>query len=113
MNMSDSKRDELTTHDVQTRCAQHVDTNNLARGQLAIRANGARERKRRGGGCAGEVGSGWPGVGAAARGTRGAATAAGEGRTGAGAQKRGRRRRPPPPPPGRGKGPPPGKVRGE
>ena len=40
MNMSDSKRDELTTHDVQTRCAQRADTNDLARGQRAIRANG-------------------------------------------------------------------------
>jgi hypothetical protein len=39
MNMSDSKRDELTTHDVQTWCAQRADTNDLARGQRAIRAN--------------------------------------------------------------------------
>ena len=43
MNMSDSKRDELTTHDVQTRCAQRVDTNDLACGQRAIRANGTRQ----------------------------------------------------------------------
>ena len=43
MNMSDSKRDELTTYDVQTRCAQRVDTNDLARGQRAIRANGTRQ----------------------------------------------------------------------
>ena len=43
MNMSDSKRDELTTHDVQTRCAQRADTNDLARGQHAIRANGMRQ----------------------------------------------------------------------
>ena len=46
MNMSDSKRDELTTHDVQTRCAQRADTNDLARGQRAIRANGTRQRVR-------------------------------------------------------------------
>jgi hypothetical protein len=38
--MSDSKRDELTTHDVQKRCARRADTNDLARGQRAIRANG-------------------------------------------------------------------------
>ena len=44
MNMSDSKRDELTTHDVQTRCAQRADTNDLARGQRAIRVNGTRQR---------------------------------------------------------------------
>jgi hypothetical protein len=44
--MSDSKRDELTTHDVQTRCAQHADTNDLARGQCAIRANGTRQGAR-------------------------------------------------------------------
>jgi hypothetical protein len=43
MNMSDSKRDELTKHDVQTRCAQRADTNDLARGQRAIRANGMRQ----------------------------------------------------------------------
>jgi hypothetical protein len=49
MNMSDSKRDELTTHDVQTRCAQCADTNDLARGQRVIRAthaNGTRQRVR-------------------------------------------------------------------
>jgi hypothetical protein len=46
MNMSDSKQDELTTHDVQTRCAQHADTNDLARGQRAIRANGTRQGAR-------------------------------------------------------------------
>jgi hypothetical protein len=46
MNMSDYKRDELTTHDVQTRCAQRADTNDLARGQLAIRANGTRQGAR-------------------------------------------------------------------
>jgi len=46
MNMSDSKRDELTTHDVQTRCAQRADTNDLARGQRAIRANGTRQGAR-------------------------------------------------------------------
>jgi hypothetical protein len=40
MNMSNSKQDELTTHDVQTRCAQRADTNDLARGQRGIRANG-------------------------------------------------------------------------
>jgi hypothetical protein len=44
--MSDSKRDELTTHDVQTRCAQRVDTNDLARGQRAIRMNGMRQGTR-------------------------------------------------------------------
>jgi hypothetical protein len=38
--MSDSKRDELTTHDVQTRCAWRADTNDLACRQRAIRANG-------------------------------------------------------------------------
>ena len=31
MNMSDSKRDELTTHDVQTRCAQRADNARYAR----------------------------------------------------------------------------------
>ena len=46
MNMSDSKRDELRTHDVQTRCAQRVDTNDLARGQRVIRANGTRQDAR-------------------------------------------------------------------
>jgi hypothetical protein len=46
MNMSDSKRDELTTHDVQTRCAQRADTNDSAREQRAIRANGTRQRVR-------------------------------------------------------------------
>jgi hypothetical protein len=46
MNMSDSKRGELTTHDVQTRCAQRADTNDLARGQHAIRANGMRQGVR-------------------------------------------------------------------
>ena len=46
MNMSDSKRDELTTHDVQTRCAQRADTNDLARGQHVIRANGTRQGAR-------------------------------------------------------------------
>ena len=46
MNMSDSKRDELTTHDVQTRCAQRADTNDLARGQHATHANGTRQRVR-------------------------------------------------------------------
>ena len=46
MNMSDSKRDELTTHDVQTRCAQRADTNDLARGQRAIRANDTRQGAR-------------------------------------------------------------------
>jgi hypothetical protein len=44
--MSDSKRDELTTHDVQTRCAQRADTNDLARGQRVIRANGTRQGAR-------------------------------------------------------------------
>jgi hypothetical protein len=44
--MSDSKRDELTTHDVQTRCAQRADTNDLARGQRAICANGTRQGAR-------------------------------------------------------------------
>jgi hypothetical protein len=43
MNMSDSKRNELTMHDVQTRCAQRANTNDLARGQRAIRANGMRQ----------------------------------------------------------------------
>jgi hypothetical protein len=62
-------------------------------------------------GCAGEVGPGWSGAGAAARGTRGAALAAGEGRA-CGALEHGRRRRPPPPPPGRGKGAPPGRGNG-
>jgi hypothetical protein len=46
MNMSDSKRDELTTHDVQTRCAQRADTNDLARGQHTIHANGTRQGAR-------------------------------------------------------------------
>jgi hypothetical protein len=46
MNMSDSKRDELTTHDVQTRCAQRADTNDLVRGQRATRANGTRQGAR-------------------------------------------------------------------
>jgi hypothetical protein len=46
MNMSDSKRDELTTHDVQTRCAQRADTNDLAREQHVIRMNGTRQRVR-------------------------------------------------------------------
>jgi hypothetical protein len=46
MNMSDSKLGELTTHDVQTRCAQRADTNDLARGQRAIRANGTRQGVR-------------------------------------------------------------------
>jgi hypothetical protein len=46
MNMSDSKRDELTTHDVQTRCVQCADTNDIARGQRAIRANGMRQGAR-------------------------------------------------------------------
>jgi hypothetical protein len=46
MNMSDSKRDELMTHDVQTRCAQRADTNDLACGQRAIRANGTRQGAR-------------------------------------------------------------------
>ena len=46
MNMSDSKRDELRTHDVQTRCAQRADTNDLARGQRAIRVNGTRQGVR-------------------------------------------------------------------
>ena len=41
--MGDSKRDELTTHGVQTRCAQRADTNDLARGQ---RANGTRQCAR-------------------------------------------------------------------
>jgi hypothetical protein len=41
--MSDYKRDELTTHDLQTRCAQRADTNDLASGQRAIRANGTRQ----------------------------------------------------------------------
>jgi hypothetical protein len=44
--MSDSKRDELTTHDVQTRCARRANTNDLARGQRAIRANGTRQGAR-------------------------------------------------------------------
>jgi hypothetical protein len=50
MNMSDSKLDELTTHDVQTRCAQRAETNDLARERHAARrathANGARQRVR-------------------------------------------------------------------
>jgi hypothetical protein len=46
MNMSDTKRDKLTTHDVQTRCAQRADTNDLARGQRAIHANGKRQDAR-------------------------------------------------------------------
>jgi hypothetical protein len=46
MNMSDSKLDELTTHDVQTRCAQRVETNDLAHGQRAIRTNGTRQGAR-------------------------------------------------------------------
>jgi hypothetical protein len=46
MNMSDSKRDKLTTHDVQTQCAQRADTNDLAHGQCAIRANGTRQGAR-------------------------------------------------------------------
>jgi hypothetical protein len=46
MNMSDSKRDELTTHDVQTRCAQRADTNDLAHGQRAIHANGTPQGAR-------------------------------------------------------------------
>jgi hypothetical protein len=46
MTMSDSKRDELTTHDVQTRCAQRADTNDLAHGQHTIRANGTRQGAR-------------------------------------------------------------------
>ena len=53
MNMSDSKRDELTTHDVQTRCAQRADTNDLARNtrerhaaRRATHANGTRQRVR-------------------------------------------------------------------
>jgi hypothetical protein len=37
MNMSDSKLDELTTHDVQTRCAQRAETNDLARERHAAR----------------------------------------------------------------------------
>jgi hypothetical protein len=40
-----------------------------------------RERRGRGGGCAGEVRSGWPAAGAA---TQGTGAAAGEGRTGVG-----------------------------
>jgi hypothetical protein len=44
--MSDSKRDELTTHSVQTRCARRADTNDLARRQRAIRANGTRQGAR-------------------------------------------------------------------
>ena len=44
--MSVSKRDELTTHDAQTRCARRADTNDLARGQRAICANGARQGAR-------------------------------------------------------------------
>jgi hypothetical protein len=53
MNMSDSKRDELTTHDVQTRCAQRADTNDLARdtrerhaARRTTHANGTRQRVR-------------------------------------------------------------------
>jgi hypothetical protein len=46
MNMSDSKLDELTTHEVQTRCAQRAYTNDLARGQHAIRVNGTRQGAR-------------------------------------------------------------------
>jgi hypothetical protein len=46
MNTSDSKRDELTTHDMQTRCAQRADTNDLARRQRAIRANNMRQGAR-------------------------------------------------------------------
>ena len=46
--MSDSKRDELTTHDVQTRCAQRADTNDLARGQRTRTARGkARDTRER------------------------------------------------------------------
>jgi hypothetical protein len=44
--MSVSKRDELTTHDAQTRCARRADTNDLARGQRAICANGTRQGAR-------------------------------------------------------------------
>jgi hypothetical protein len=44
--MSDSKLDELTTHDLQTRCAQRAETNDLARGQRAIRANDTRQGVR-------------------------------------------------------------------
>ena len=44
--MSDSKRDKLTTHDVQIRCARRADTNDLARGQRAIRANDTRQGAR-------------------------------------------------------------------
>jgi hypothetical protein len=44
--MSDSSRDELTTHGVQKRCARRSDTNDLARGQRAIRANGTRQGVR-------------------------------------------------------------------
>jgi hypothetical protein len=55
---------------------------------------------------------GQPGVGAAAWGARGAATAAREGCARAWVRERERRRRPPPPPPGRGKGAPPGRGNG-
>jgi hypothetical protein len=53
MNMSDSKQDELTTHDVQTRYAQRADTNDLARdtrerdaARRTTHANGTRQRVR-------------------------------------------------------------------
>jgi hypothetical protein len=46
MNMSDFKRDELMTHDVQTRCAQRADTNDLAHGQRAIHVNDTRQGAR-------------------------------------------------------------------
>jgi hypothetical protein len=46
MNMSDSKRDELTTHDVQHTIVQRMDTNDLARGQRVIRVNGTRQGAR-------------------------------------------------------------------
>jgi hypothetical protein len=43
MTMSDSKRDELMTHYMQTRCARRADTNDLARGQrVTYHADGTR-----------------------------------------------------------------------
>ena len=55
MNMSDSKRDELTTHDVQTRCVQRADNARTARGKArdtrerhtTTRANNTRDTRER------------------------------------------------------------------
>jgi hypothetical protein len=57
MNMSDYKRDELATHDVQTRCAQRADKKRLSArttrdtrerhaARRATHANGTRQRVR-------------------------------------------------------------------